>query len=74
MDVPGLRVERLCVYLEKLLHVPIMRIDRNGQLLEKFADGPSDERQEISEENISCAIREGIKIIRRDDGDGRFQL
>lgn len=67
MDVPGLRVERLCVYLEKLIHVPIMRIDRNGQLLDKFAEGLRDERQEISGENISCAIREGIKIIRRDD-------
>ena len=67
MEVPGLRVERLCVYLEKLIHVPIMRIDRNGHLLEKFADGSSDERNEISEENISCVIREGIKIIRRDE-------
>lgn len=67
MEVPGLSVKKLCLYLEKLIHVPIVKIDREGVVRESYIDGDIPEWTEDFRKKLSQIGCDEMKILKRDE-------
>lgn len=66
MNPPGLDEDRFCRYLEKILNIPILKVNKNGEILKKYAETHVAEPLDVSKEEIVKAAEAGIKMIKRD--------
>lgn len=66
MNPPGLDEDRFCRYLEKILNIPILKVNKNGEILKKYAETHVAVPLDVLKEEIVKAAEAGIKMIKRD--------